>query len=51
MNSILFTKLNRERWFVWTLVFLFVVGVGLISYIQYVNYEMDTVNVLMLAAV
>lgn len=51
MNSILFKTLHSERWFIWTLVFLFVIGVGLIGYVQYVNYDLDTTNTLLLAAV
>lgn len=51
MNSILFTTLHSERWFFWALAFLFVIGVGLIGYLQYVNYDLDTINILLLAAV
>lgn len=46
-----FRTIHQERWFIWTLVFLFVAGTGLIGYIQYVNYDLDTTNYLLLAAV
>ena len=45
----LFKKILPERWFVWTLVFLFVVGVGMISYLQWVNLELETTNTLIIA--
>ncbi|MBI4053765.1 MAG: hypothetical protein HY397_00370 [Candidatus Doudnabacteria bacterium] len=47
----LFTTIHPDRWFIWTVVFLFVIGVSLISYIQWVNIEFDTVNSLMIAQV
>lgn len=50
MKSLLLHNLHPERWFIWTLAILFVVGVGLIGYIQYVNYDLDTANILLLAA-
>ncbi len=43
-------KLLPERWFVWTLVFLFVVGFGMIAYLQWVNLELDTANTLLISS-
>jgi hypothetical protein len=46
----LFKKILPNRWFVWTLVFLFVVGVSLISYLQWVNLDLYTNNTLLLVS-
>lgn len=43
----LFRKLYHDRWFIWTLVFLFVAGSALIGYIQWSTIELDTANTLL----
>lgn len=42
-------KVHPDRWFVWALVFLFVAGIGMISYLQWVNLNISTEINLMLA--
>jgi hypothetical protein len=39
-------KITNERWFMWTLVFLVGSGFSLISYLQWVNLEINTENVI-----
>jgi len=34
-------SIQTKRWFIWTIVFLVVAGVGLVSYINYVSATAD----------
>ncbi|MEK9180726.1 MAG: hypothetical protein AAB871_00650 [Patescibacteria group bacterium] len=44
----LFREIFPDRWFTWTLVFLFVAGVILISYLEWVNLDMAASNLLII---
>jgi len=44
----LLEKINGHRYFIWTIVFLIVSGVALISYLSWVNIELETQNLLLL---
>jgi len=44
-------KIYPDRWFIWTLVFLFVSGLGLVAYMQWANLDIATLISLMFAQV
>jgi len=40
-----------KRWFIWTLVLMVVVGLGLFGYLQWVNLQIDAESFLQMASV
>lgn len=47
----LFRKILPNRWFIWTLAFLVVAGISLISYLQWVNLDMAASNLLIIVKI